>query len=427
MWDWVKRFKKFVIYFGITLGLSAILGVTSRISVGFSEFWASRVYPVFAATVGRFFGIFPFSVGEILLIAIIAGFVPFVVIVIVKRKKILTKSLLGIACAGSTLLLIYTANCGVMYNRQIFLSDEKYGFGRDYSFEKVEEEYELKEWIVILTILSELYESEVYSKISTDENGVFKPTRDLAVTAPAAMRNLAKTYPRLNVYFPRPKPLTRLTSEIMTAGWTVGVFSPFTIEANYNNIVPYNERAVTALHELAHAAGFMREEEANFIAFLAAMKSGDSELEYAAYLDIFYSYRWWIISIETYEALPKEYQDLFDTLARKDEWDFSFEGEEIEYSPTYFSVNELLPSQVQLDLQADNDFWWNRYYNVEYVYDEEGEIIDEIITEDPWVGIVSDITSGVNDAYLKAQGQSDGVLSYGRMTDLVIAWYWAGI
>jgi hypothetical protein len=36
-------------------------------------------------------------------------------------------------------------------------------------------------------------------------------------------------------------------------------------------------------------------------------------------------------------------------------------------------------------------------------------------------GPIEDISSAINDAYLKANRQKDGIYSYGRMVDLLIA------
>ena len=193
------------------------------------------------------------------------------------------------------------------------------------------------------------------------------------------------------------------------------------MEAHYNNIAPYNERALTALHELAHVAGFMREEEANFIAFLAARESGDTELMYAAYLDIFNR----IVSSfsdEIYEQLPLRFKELFDRLAEQtnSEWQ---EWHDDEGMHKYFWGGDLLPVQVHIDLDAQNDFWWNRWYSL--VLDDEGEVIDVIAN--PVSEVISDVSSSVNDTYLKFQGQEDGIYSYGRMTDLVYAVYLAEI
>ena len=38
-------------------------------------------------------------------------------------------------------------------------------------------------------------------------------------------------------------------------------------------------------------------------------------------------------------------------------------------------------------------------------------------------GAVAEVSNKVNDTYLKANGQSDGVKSYNRMVDLIVAYY----
>ncbi|MGN1109482.1 MAG: DUF3810 family protein, partial [Oscillospiraceae bacterium] len=38
-------------------------------------------------------------------------------------------------------------------------------------------------------------------------------------------------------------------------------------------------------------------------------------------------------------------------------------------------------------------------------------------------GEVQKASSTVNDGFIKAQGVSDGTRSYGRVTDLILAWY----
>jgi hypothetical protein len=380
--------KKYIIFLSVTLGLTAVLAVVSRFSAGFSEWYARNIYPIFVGIIGRIFSVFPFSVAEILLIILIlaglTGLVLFIVKLILKkgeRKAFLLKVAMPLSCTVSAALLIYILNCGINYNRHIFLDGEEFGFSGDYKFVK-HDDYEEKERAVFLLLLEEFEKSDILAHIQTDENGIFKLTSNLKKTAPQAMKNLAKSYPRLAVYYPPPKPA--LTSDLMTTAWLNGVFSPYTIEANYNNIIPDSEKIETVLHELAHVAGFMREEEANFIAFLAAKESGIPEFEYTAYLSVFQRLR--------------------------------------HVSQDPLTGQELLPFEVLRDLSAQEDFWWNRYYDV--TYGEDGEITD--ISPNAAVEVMGAISKTVNDAYLKSQGQSDGVESYGRMIDLVVAWYIVG-
>ena len=66
---------------------------------------------------------------------------------------------------------------------------------------------------------------------------------------------------------------------------------------------------------------------------------------------------------------------------------------------TYFSLNAGLNDGVLQDLSVNNQYWKQ------------------------FEGPVSDVASSVNDAYLKANQQQDGVQSYGRMVDLLLADY----
>ena len=52
---------------------------------------------------------------------------------------------------------------------------------------------------------------------------------------------------------------------------------------------------------------------------------------------------------------------------------------------------------IEKDLQANREFW--------AAYD----------------GKVAEVSNRVNDSYLKANGQNDGVKSYNRMVDLIVA------
>ena len=63
------------------------------------------------------------------------------------------------------------------------------------------------------------------------------------------------------------------------------MFSPFTIEANYNQDIPDYEIPYTVCHELAHLKGWIREDEAGFIAYLACRESQEPALQYSGTLN----------------------------------------------------------------------------------------------------------------------------------------------
>ena len=155
-----------------------------------------------------------------------------------------------------------------------------------------------------------------------------------------------------------------MLSELMSYTHITGVYSFFTGEANINVNFPDYTIPYTAAHELAHQRGIAREDEANFIAFLSCMQSGDPEFIYSG-LMLAYSH--------TASALNK-------------------------YDPELCrQIIDGLSDDVKKDISEKNKYWAK------------------------YEGPVAEISDSVNDLYLKANDQKDGVKSYGRMVDLLIS------
>ncbi len=98
-------------------------------------------------------------------------------------------------------------------------------------------------------------------------------------------RSLAKEYPFLQYRSPA---LKASVFGVMGnyLGYT-GYYNPFTGEAQVNEAVPGFLHPFVTCHEIAHQLGYARENEANFVGFLAARQSPDSLFRYSAYLDMF--------------------------------------------------------------------------------------------------------------------------------------------
>jgi hypothetical protein len=138
------------------------------------------------------------------------------------------------------------------------------------------------------------------------------------------------------------------------------------MEANFNADMPEVSLPFVVCHELSHLSGFMREDEANFIAFLACRESGDAEFGYSGY----YNALIYLLNAYYAEVELDEYMEMYATI----------------------------PEQVRRQITLVNDYW-RPFRNT----------------------VVAQAASAVNDAHLKIQGQEDGVKSYGRMVDLLIA------
>lgn len=66
-----------------------------------------------------------------------------------------------------------------------------------------------------------------------------------------------------------------------------GYYNPFSGEAQVNTTIPQFLQPYVSCHEVAHQLGYAKENEANFVGYIAATASGDSSFMYSAYLDMF--------------------------------------------------------------------------------------------------------------------------------------------
>ena len=66
----------------------------------------------------------------------------------------------------------------------------------------------------------------------------------------------------------------------------MGYYFPFSMEANYNTTMYITNKPCTMCHELSHLKGFIYEDEANFIGYLACIDSDDPLFQYSGYLSI---------------------------------------------------------------------------------------------------------------------------------------------
>lgn len=328
-----------------------LLQLAARNISGFGEWYAVTVYPILEGSVGRFFGLFPFSVSEFLLYGIISGFLVYGLSHLIQWKKILNRGFLLVAA----LLFVYTINCGINYYRHPFSQFLSYKT-RKYSTQ------ELKTLLGELTNQVNLAQAE---RIGPDETDIITLSQiDVNAESVKAMEKLGAQYPMLGGFYPKPKAL--FFSEVLSYQQLSGIYSPFTIEANYNgDMTPYNIPH-TVCHELSHLKGFMREDEANFIGFLACIGSDNAEFRYSGYLSA------WIYAGNALAVYDRESYSDFWRLLNED------------------TKKELL----------ENSAFWERFDSK-----------------------AAEVSEALNDTYLKVNSQTDGVKSYGRVVDLLLGWF----
>ena len=93
--------------------------------------------------------------------------------------------------------------------------------------------------------------------------------------------SVEKEFPFLKYETPSIKPsLISVPLSYMGFG---GYLNPFTNEAQVNDCLPKYNFPTTTLHEMAHQIGYASESEANFIGYLASIKSDDIYFQYSGY------------------------------------------------------------------------------------------------------------------------------------------------
>ena len=217
----------------------------------------------------------------------------------------------------------------------------------------------------------ELFEAANYyldkaNELSIDverENGQPKleSLYDTGIKVSKAYADLGKIYPEFSKESYPAKGF--LTSEIITRLDLAGMYIPFTGECNVVTTEPNLALPHTIAHEYAHYYGIGREKEANFAGFLALMQTDDISLKYSAY-----------------------------------------------YTAYVYCHNALSQENAKILREGCNDSF---RADINYVSAQYAK----------YEGTASRIGDKINDTYLKAVSQSEGVKSYGQVVDLLIAYY----
>ena len=229
---------------------------TSHKSSAFADWYSSTIYPLFVSSIGRFFGIFQFSVSEI-------GLYIFVILLFLSLIRMLISSIYKMYAQkknpawlgyGSSLLLL----CGCLFTIYTFFCGINYGhtsFAEKYHLESGQ--YTQAELTSLCNELTDQLNT-LSNSLGRDSDGLADMGKDLQDRARAAMFSLGATYPELSGYYPQPKGL--LFPAFLSVQNLSGIYSPFTIEANYNSAMVSYNLPFTICHELSHLRGFMQEE-----------------------------------------------------------------------------------------------------------------------------------------------------------------------
>lgn len=380
-----KRKSALVVYITMLI-LVVLLNVAAWNSTVFCDAYIKYIFPIWVNTYGRITGIFPFSVGEILLVLGVCCVVIFLLLVTGSlltglyclckgRQYVPEKRLRGFWKASKgycvwfawvllAVCLVMTLNCTILYHASTF-SQQYYG--------EEEGDYTLEDLIRVRNFVVEKCNA-LSMEMERDEEGRLLYAGDIEAEAIAAMQRLGGTYDQLDGYYPRPKPLG--ASDFFSQQYIQGYYFPFSMEANYNNVMYIMNKPATLCHELAHLRGYIFEDEANFISYLACIQSGNRFFEYSGYLSV----------------LNYLDNDFYDAVGRDRE---------------AYLAQPVILAQVHDD-------------NIFLTHQEWDRINSKALIDTETVDEISDTFT---DATLKVNGVSDGIVSYSRVVELLL-WYY---
>lgn len=336
--------------------------------------FARGIYKWISQGISLITGLFPFSLMELEIIV-----VPIIALYLVIRfiwklfhlsrnnageaGYTFTLGILNGVCALGIIFFLYVMLGGVNYYRYSFAAYS----GLEIKESSVNELYQL--CLELADEAAGIRDQLHQTPGAEDENGVLKLNNQdwkaVSDNMEQAFMKLSKEYPVLGGNYHSLKPV--FFSEFMSRMEITGIFWPFTMEANVNVDAADYSIPATMGHELAHLRGFMREDEANFIGYLVCKESDNLDFQYSG-----------IMLALTYAGNQLYKQD----------------------PGLYESVRKHYNTEMTADLR-DEYYYWKQFEDT----------------------VISTVSNTMNDNYLKANKQSDGVKSYGRMVDLLLAEY----
>lgn len=261
----------------IITAFSAVFTVIGRLSSSFADFYADNIFHFISVPYAFISGLLPISLGEILIIAgillVIAGFPTMIILLIFGksfRRKTIDISFTVALSALAFISLTESLNCFSLYGCTKF--SERFFTSSEHDNEQLKELY---------TIMIDKC-NELAVQVPRDENNRFVLTIDSADECRKAMEKASEYYPQLKGYYPKPKAI--MFSYFMSQTGTAGMYFPFSMEATYNNDMVAEVLPEVICHEYAHLKGFMQEDEANFISFIATSLSDNAEVQYSGYI-----------------------------------------------------------------------------------------------------------------------------------------------
>lgn len=356
---WPRQIKRLPWLLLIPLGF--LLPKVAAANPMAAEWYARHIYPSISGALSAVSGLFPFSLAEVAAYALVLGAAGFILAYLIRW---LTKRAPFIKLVSLLLTLAITA--GALLNAFYLIWGFNYARPTLYTLLGLPVKERPVEELAALCGELAAEAAGLRAQAAEDEAGVYtlpEGWRADFKKIPAAYEKLGRQAP---LFAREAKPAKGvMASETMSWAGIAGIYIPFTAEANVNVHQHPLLLLSSAAHETAHYLGIAKEDEANFVAYLACRASDDPAVAYSgAMLALIHC------TNKLYEADPA----------------------------ALLAVQETYSAGMLRDLLSYNAYW------------------------DRYEGALETAVTNINDTYLKINQQQSGVKSYGLMVDLLLAW-----
>ncbi|HET9057942.1 MAG TPA: DUF3810 domain-containing protein [Chitinophagaceae bacterium] len=241
--------------------------------------YSTKIYPGISQMFRTFFGWLPVSIGDLLYLAVGIYLTIKLIRFIYKllKRKISLHSFFN--SVGQLLILVliiyvlFNVSWGLNYNRR----------GMAYQLKLDVKKYSIEELQLLDSLLLQRvnYSAEALGNLDIHQlkgREIFNRAKDAYVHLDGALPV---------IQYKRGSMKPAIWGSLGNYFGFLGYYNPFTGESQINTTIPKFMWPFVACHEIAHQVGYAKENEANFVGYLAARKSKDVLLHYSAYMDMF--------------------------------------------------------------------------------------------------------------------------------------------
>ena len=275
--------------------------------------YSQGIYPVISKVQRFLFGWIPFSVGDL--------FYAFLVLVILFRafrffkllfRKQLTRRYFvrGLQQAIFFFLFVY-----VFFNLLWGLNYNRLGIAKQLELEV--KPYTLADLDTLATVMLERV-NHYATTVTVAQRDSFDNKKRLFRESAESYRKVAEKWSFL--YYQPSSVKPSLFSYLGNYLGFQGYYNPFSGEGQVNTTVPRHIEPFVTTHEIAHQLGYARENEANFVGYLASSQYASNAFRYSVYYDMFNYTIGEMRRLDT--ALAAQFLDQMHPQVRKDQADF---------------------------------------------------------------------------------------------------------